>query len=254
MAKKLVKPIYSVYKLTFQSGRTYIGFHKQIKVEDNYVTSSSYYKKNPNDKLISRETLIETLDEFAAMFLETWCILSDKAYNKNMNVNKNLGCFYHKFSYAYLTPEQKRAAVIKQKETMSKWSDEKRATVSEKRSKAQKKRFKENPMSSEMKSRISALRKDYFANISDEEKQKQSKKKSESAKRRMNSMSAEEKNIFLHNAHDSLKKRVLCVETGITYNSVKEAITHLGITGSVAHSANDPRGKATVGGFHWRWL
>ena len=52
MAKKLVAPIYSVYKLTFQSGRTYIGFHKQIKVKDDYVTSSSYYKKNPNDKFI----------------------------------------------------------------------------------------------------------------------------------------------------------------------------------------------------------
>ena len=62
MAKKLVAPVYSVYKLTFQSGRTYIGFHKQTKVEDNYVTSSSYYKKNPNDKLISREILIETLE------------------------------------------------------------------------------------------------------------------------------------------------------------------------------------------------
>lgn len=256
MAKKLVAPVYSVYKLTFQSGRTYIGFHKQTKVEDNYVTSSSYYKKNPNDKLISREILIETLDEFAAMFLETWCILSDKAYNKDMNVNKNLGCFYHRFSYAYLTPEQKRAAVIKQKETMSKWSDEKRSVFRENISKAQKKRFKENPMPSEVRNRISVGIKKYFANLSDEEKQKRSKKKSESAKKRMNSLTAEEKETLLRNAHNSQKKKVICVETGAVFDSIKDALNWAGLKYNfeISRSANDTSGKCASGGYHWRWL
>lgn len=124
MAKKLVNPIYYVYKLTFSSGKTYIGYHKQIKENDTYITSSSYYKNNPDDIIISREILIETFDDFAASFLETWCILSDKAYNGQNNVNKNLGNFYHRFSYGFLTEEQKKIARERYLDTMSKKSEE----------------------------------------------------------------------------------------------------------------------------------
>lgn len=86
MSKKLVQPKYYVYKLTFQSGRTYIGYHKQIKEQDYYITSSTYYERHKqDDPLVNREILIETDDDFKASFLETWCILSDKAYNKETN-------------------------------------------------------------------------------------------------------------------------------------------------------------------------
>lgn len=82
MADKLVELVYYVYKLTFQSGRTYIGMHKQNFVEDDYITSSSYYQKHSKeDPLLKKEILIESKDEFAISFLETWCILSVEEIN-----------------------------------------------------------------------------------------------------------------------------------------------------------------------------
>ena len=52
--------VYYVYKLTFQSGRTYIGMHKQKSEKDNYITSSSYYHNHPEDKIVKREILISS--------------------------------------------------------------------------------------------------------------------------------------------------------------------------------------------------
>lgn len=124
MSNQLVIPIFYVYKLTFKSGKTYIGSHKQIKEQDNYVTSSSYYSRHHNeDPLIKREILIKVESQYQMDFLETWCILSDKAYNKD-NVNYNLGNFFHRFSTAYHTEEEKQAAIKKRKLTMSRKSPE----------------------------------------------------------------------------------------------------------------------------------
>lgn len=131
MSSQLVTPIFYVYKLTFKSGKTYIGSHKQIKEQDGYITSSSYYLRHHNeDPLIKREILIEVENEYQMDFLETWCILSDKAYNKKDNVNYNLGNFFHRFSTAYRTEEEKQAITEKWKLTMSrKTPEERRATV-----------------------------------------------------------------------------------------------------------------------------
>ncbi len=96
MSNKLVSPIYYVYKLTFKSGKTYIGLHIQKKSNDNYITSSSYYKKHPEDGILLREILIFCKDRETLSFMETWCILSDKAYNGNNNVNHNIGAFVHR--------------------------------------------------------------------------------------------------------------------------------------------------------------
>lgn len=254
MAKKLVNPVYSVYKLTFSSGKTYIGYHKQTKENDTYITSSSYYKNNPKDIIVSREILIETFDDFAASFLETWCILSDKAYNGRNNVNKNLGNFYHRFSYGFLTEEQKRTARERFFDSVAKRSEEDIKRIKRNMSNGQKRRFKENPMSEDARNNLSEKRKQYFASLSEERMSSFKEKVSKATKQRMNSMTAEEKNIYLHNAHESQKKRVLCVETGVIYDSIKDAMAFLGLTGSVRRSANDPTGKRTVGGFHWRWL
>lgn len=99
MSNQLVSPLYYVYKLTFESGKSYIGCHIQRKQNDDYITSSSYYKKHPEDKIISRDILIFCKSPEEMNFLETWCILSDKAYNGKNNVNYNLGnfvcCFKH---------------------------------------------------------------------------------------------------------------------------------------------------------------
>ena len=130
MSNQLVTPVFYVYKLTFKSGKTYIGCHKQIKERDTYITSSFYYLRHHNeDPLIKREILIEVENQYQMDFLETWCILSDKAYNKD-NVNYNLGNFFHRFSTAYHTEEEKRAANEKRKLTMSrKTPEEIRAAV-----------------------------------------------------------------------------------------------------------------------------
>ena len=93
MSKQLVSPLYYVYKLTFESGKTYVGLHIQRKLNDNYITSSSYYKSHPEDAIIKREILVYCNDKDSLSFMETWCILSDKAYNGRNNVNYNLGAF-----------------------------------------------------------------------------------------------------------------------------------------------------------------
>ena len=40
MSKQLVSPLYYVYKLTFESGKTYVGLHIQRKLNDNYMQST----------------------------------------------------------------------------------------------------------------------------------------------------------------------------------------------------------------------
>lgn len=88
-----------IYKLTFKSGATYIGQHKVVRSDDKYVTSSSYYHKHPEDELVSRDIIIYTDTQDKANFLETFCIMSDKAYSAN-NVNKNLGGLIFKYAGA----------------------------------------------------------------------------------------------------------------------------------------------------------
>ena len=80
-----------IYKLTFESGATYVGQHIQRKEKDNYITSSGYYKKHPEDKLLKREIIMDNLPDRERMnIFETICICQDKAENPK-NVNYNLG-------------------------------------------------------------------------------------------------------------------------------------------------------------------
>lgn len=98
-------PKFYIYKLTFESGATYIGSHIQRKLEDNYITSSCYLRRS-NDKLKSREILIYLEDAETMNILETVAILQDKASSLK-NVNGNLGNWYHKFGGYIHTEEQK---------------------------------------------------------------------------------------------------------------------------------------------------
>ena len=107
-----------IYKLTFKSGATYIGQHKVVRANDKYVTSSSYYYKHPEDELVSREILVYTDTQDKANFLETFCIMSDKAYNEN-NVNYNFGGLVFRFVGGTMTGK--------------KMSRESKATMSEKK-------------------------------------------------------------------------------------------------------------------------
>lgn len=91
-------PKFYIYKITFASGRTYVGQHTQRKSNDTYITSSVYFKKyGNNDPIVSRDILIYVKDFETLNIMETICILMDKASNTN-NVNGNLGGWVIKFN------------------------------------------------------------------------------------------------------------------------------------------------------------
>ena len=86
------------------NGCTYVGKHHQVKENDKYVTSSSYYhNKGGKDILLKREILLDNLPDIDTCdIMETICILHDRVENVN-NVNYNKGAwissyFDHGFS------------------------------------------------------------------------------------------------------------------------------------------------------------
>lgn len=214
MSNQLVTPVFYVYKLTFKSGKTYIGCHKQTKERDTYITSSSYYLRHHNeDPLIKREVLIEVENQHQMDFLETWCILSDKAYNKD-NVNYNLGNFFHKFSTAYHTEEEKRAAIEKRKLTMSrKTPEELRAAIERQKHTMSLKSAEEladihrrqgvpgkRPKSDETKKKMSKARTQWIRRLSEDQlqnfKQKCAKTMSKNVKAYFENMTEDDLNRF----------------------------------------------------------
>ena len=55
--------------------------------------------------------------------------------------------------------------------------------------------------------------------------------------------------------HDSLKKRVLCVETGMVYDSIREAARVIGISKScIQNVVNNKPHCNTAKGYHWKYL
>lgn len=99
-----MKPRMYIYKLYFTNGATYIGLHREKKVNDGYITSSSYYKKHP-DLFDRREILLECQDNQTLEIMETIAILSDIASNP-LNVNYNKGAWMDntKFDRGYSGP------------------------------------------------------------------------------------------------------------------------------------------------------
>lgn len=208
MAEKLVEPIYYVYKLTFVSGRTYVGMHKQTFVEDSYITSSSYYSKHSkDDPLLKREILVQSNDEFAMSFLETWCILSDKAYNKDTNVNYNLGNFFHRFSTGFHTPEEIAASIEKRRLTIANRTPEQRAAIGAKISTNVKNWWES--MSEEdffaYKQRMSENAKRYWSSLSEEDLFAYKQRMSEVGKRHWSLMTDEQRADF----SNKQKERIL---------------------------------------------
>lgn len=117
MSNNLVAfPIYYIYKLTFESGKSYVGCHIQKKLNDNYITSSTYAKRNPNDKISKREILINVNDYDTLCVMETICIMADKRDNPD-NVNGNLGNYCMKFVKRFKGFHQPQS----QKDKLSQW-------------------------------------------------------------------------------------------------------------------------------------
>lgn len=55
--------------------------------------------------------------------------------------------------------------------------------------------------------------------------------------------------------HPNISKKVLCVETGIIYNSTREAERQTGINHNGINQAANPNGKQkTAGKYHWRYI
>lgn len=261
MSNQLVTSVFYVYKLTFQSGNSYVGFHKQKKLNDNYITSSSYYHNHPEDRLVSRDILFQTNDEFEASFIETWCILSDKAYNPKTNVNYNLGNFFHRFSTGFRTPEEKQASINKKKLTMSRKSPEELKSIVEKQKHTMSLKSAEEladihrrqgaigkrPKSEETKRRMSESGKRRCAQMTAE--QKEHFRKAVSQSRQGMHLSDEHKKILsiitkkqyendkelsekringLKKASKLRRKKIMCIETNEVFDSVLDAAKWIG--------------------------
>ena len=94
--KLLDKPNFYIYKITFETGETYIGSHIEYKKNDGYICSSLYWKRHPELKLKEREILfyLPSLEQMNIM--ETICIISDKC-NSEKNINGNYGNWLYNF-------------------------------------------------------------------------------------------------------------------------------------------------------------
>lgn len=101
---------YYIYRLTFESGATYIGQHTEKVENDGYVSSSAYMQHHPEDKIVNREVLIEVKDKETLDIIETLCIRADKCSNPQ-NVNRNFGNWH----YAYCFTGQKHSDETKKR-------------------------------------------------------------------------------------------------------------------------------------------
>ena len=94
-----------IYKLYFKNGCTYVGKHAELKRNDGYITSSSYYKKH-KDLCERREILIDNLPDIDTLdIMESLCIMADICENP-LNVNYNRGAWLDpsKFDRGYSGP------------------------------------------------------------------------------------------------------------------------------------------------------
>lgn len=90
-----------IYRLTFQSGKTYIGqrTYKGDDIDkDSYMGSSNYKKNNPDDVIIKKEIIISgDFDNFTLNLLETDSIIFEKIQKGNNCVNGTYGGLFYRF-------------------------------------------------------------------------------------------------------------------------------------------------------------
>lgn len=183
-----------LYKITFESGKTYIGMHKQKKENDNYITSSTYFRKHPEDRIFKREILYSSNDEYIISFLETYCILSDKAYQNEKNVNYNFGNFFHRFSTQFISKEDRLKSIEKQKNTWKNKSKEEKEKIIKKQQKTMNLKSKEEK--EDIRKRISESLKNKLKNIPEDQRILWNKKISKGRKKYFENMSVNEKIEF----------------------------------------------------------
>lgn len=90
-----------IYRLTFQSGKTYIGqrTYKGDDIDkDYYMGSSNYKKNNPDDVIIKKEIIISgDFDNFTLNLLETDSIIFEKIQRGTNCVNGTYGGLFYRF-------------------------------------------------------------------------------------------------------------------------------------------------------------
>lgn len=90
-----------VYRITFQSGKTYIGqrtYKGENVYDDSYMGSSRYKKNNPDDKVIKKEIIISgDFDNFTLNLLETDSIIFEKIQRGDNCVNGTYGGLFYRF-------------------------------------------------------------------------------------------------------------------------------------------------------------
>ena len=59
----------------------------------------------------------------------------------------------------------------------------------------------------------------------------------------------------MDNLHRLLSKKVLCIETGIVYESIAQASKELGINdGNISLCCKGRKYRQTAGGYHWKYV
>lgn len=249
---------YYIYKLYFESGKTYVGSHIQKREKDNYITSSSYYKNHPEDKLVKREILIELKDAETMNFIETICILEDKANNPN-NVNGNYGNWYYHFCGGQAFKGLKLSKEHKQK--ISKNFFKKGHKLSEEEKKKIKEKLGYKVYCLETKKVYDSCKDAAFGKDSQGASVNRSAKNKGYIKARDGNHylyleEAEEikdKEKYLQNIlqRDFQGEPVVCLEENIYYSSISTAYKLTGISTIYSHLLNKKNYK-TAGGYHWK--
>ena len=249
---------YYIYKLTFTSGASYIGSHIEKRASDGYITSSSYYKNHPEDKLLKRDIILEVKDPETMDIMETLCIFGDKAEN-NKNVNGNYGNWYYHFCGGRVFKGMKMPE--EQKRKLSKHFFKKgQTTPNEWKIKTKEKRgYKIYCLETEKTfnaCKDAANGKDINgSSISRSVRSKGFQKANDGNHYLLleDANKIDDKQQYLENilVREAQGEPVMCIEKNIYFSSISTACKITGITTIYSHLLNK-KGYKTAGGYHWK--
>lgn len=251
--------LYYIYKLTFTSGATYIGSHVRRKENDSYITSSSYYKKHPEDTLLKKDIILNVKDRYTMDLMETICIMEDKVSNEK-NVNYNYGNWLNRLSWGFRNENELKSLKIKISNSLKKY-------------------YKNNPEKLKEISEASSIgMKRYCASLTDEQKRERNEKTGAAIKKSYWSKSDEYRKQYAKSISERAKnnkkllkiceennlkasKKCFCIETKKSFNSLADAARFYSPKGEGCKISNaiktgcsaykDPKTKKPL---HWKWL
>lgn len=261
MKKDLKNAIFYVYRIKFSSGASYIGSHIQHDMNDDYISSSSYMKKHPEDTIEKRDILCYAKDRESLAFLETVAIMDDKCCNLK-NVNYNYGNYICKMDWGYRTEEELQAIKSKISDSL-------------------KEHFKNNSMTDKTKDKISKIMKSYWASMTEEERKLKNHNAIEAMKHfyetetdEHKKIRSERQKIAIRNnqiLYEKMVKRCIennkktskkcrCIETGHVFESLGEAARWASLYGegskisrAIKNKCSAYKDPVTKSPLHWEW-